>query len=47
MLRADPMYEARHIQKNSGTQIIAAKDGMVINPVSFSSSVRQKTLKSY
>ncbi|MBN2423241.1 MBL fold metallo-hydrolase [Candidatus Woesearchaeota archaeon] len=47
MLQADPIYEAREIQKQSQAQVIAAKDGLVINPVSFSSSVRQKTLKNY
>jgi ribonuclease BN (tRNA processing enzyme) len=47
MLQADPLYEAREIQKKTKVQVIAAKDGLVINPVSFSSSVRQKTLKNY
>ncbi|MBD3204411.1 hypothetical protein GF327_09040 [Candidatus Woesearchaeota archaeon] len=47
MLQADPLYEAREIQKSTGIQVISAKDGMELNPVSFSSSVRQKTLKGY
>jgi ribonuclease BN (tRNA processing enzyme) len=47
MLRADPLMEARYIQKNSGCQIIAAKDGMVINPVSYDASLKQKTLNIY
>ncbi len=47
MLQADPLYEIRTIQKNSGVQVIAAKDGMSINPTSFSATVRQKSLRSY
>ncbi len=47
MLEADPMYEAREIQKKTYTQVIAAKDGMAINPLSYSSSLRQKTLKNF
>ena len=47
MLQADPLYEAREIQKQTQVQVITAKDGMVINPVSFASSIRQKTLKNY
>jgi ribonuclease BN (tRNA processing enzyme) len=47
MLKADPMYEAREIQKETGTQIIAAKDGMTINPISYSTGNRQKTLNMY
>jgi phosphoribosyl 1,2-cyclic phosphodiesterase len=47
MLQADPLYEVREIQKNTGVQTIAAKDGMSINPTNFSATVRQKSLKSY
>jgi len=47
MLQAEPMYEARQIQKESGIQVIAAKDGMTINPISFSATVRQKSLTKY
>lgn len=47
MLQADPLYEIRTIQKNTGVQVIAAKDGMSINPTSFSATVRQKSLKGY
>jgi ribonuclease BN (tRNA processing enzyme) len=47
MLKADPLYEARDIQKKTGIQVISAKDGMVINPISYSAGLRQKTLKMY
>jgi len=47
MLKADPLYEAREIQKATGIQVIAAKDGMAINPISYSTSSRQKTLNMY
>ena len=46
MIESDPTYEAREIQKASGVQVVAAKDGMVINPVSYSAEKGQKTLKS-
>ena len=47
MLKADPLYEARDIQKKTGVQIISAKDGMMINPISYSSGLRQRTLNMY
>ena len=47
MLQADPINEARKIQKETNVQTIAAKDGMVINPVSYSVNLRQKTLKMF
>jgi ribonuclease BN (tRNA processing enzyme) len=47
MLQADPLYETREIQKETGVQVIAAKDGMTINPVSFTTTVRQRNLNSF
>ncbi|MCK5107178.1 MAG: MBL fold metallo-hydrolase [Nanoarchaeota archaeon] len=47
MLKADPLYEAREIQKETGMQIISAKDGMTVNPLSYSTSSRQKTLNMF
>lgn len=47
MLQSQPMYEAREIQKSTGVQVIAAKDGMTINPISFATTVRQKSLKGF
>ncbi|RMF06879.1 hypothetical protein D6764_01180 [Candidatus Woesearchaeota archaeon] len=47
MLSADPLHEARKIQKESGVQTIAAKDGMTIDPVSYSARLKQKTLKHF
>ena len=47
MLESDPLYEAREIQKATGIQVISAKDGMTINPLSFAATVRQKNLTSY
>ena len=42
MIEADSLYEAREIQKETGIQVIAVKDGMTINPISFTTTVRQK-----
>ncbi|MEM2130913.1 MAG: hypothetical protein QXM96_01965 [Candidatus Woesearchaeota archaeon] len=47
MLQADPLYEARELQKNTKTNVIAAKDGMLINPLSFTTTVRQSSLNNY
>ena len=45
MHNANPIYEARQIHKETGLHIMTAKEGMVLNPISFSSSVRQARLK--
>jgi phosphoribosyl 1,2-cyclic phosphodiesterase len=47
MLQSEPLYQAREIQKTTGIQVVAAKDGMTINPVSFATTVRQKNLKGF
>jgi len=47
MIKADPMYQIREIQKATGIQTIAAKDGMVINPLSYSVDHGQRTLQSF
>ena len=47
MLDADPIYEAREIQKKTGCQVIAAKDGLVVNPVSYAASLKQRKLDSF
>ncbi|MBW3015006.1 MBL fold metallo-hydrolase [Candidatus Woesearchaeota archaeon] len=44
MLKADPIIQAREIQRQTGVQTIAAKDGMVISPGTYSAHSRQKTL---
>ncbi|NQU98066.1 MBL fold metallo-hydrolase [Candidatus Woesearchaeota archaeon] len=47
MLDADPIYEAREIQKKTKSQVIAAKDGLVVNPVSYTASLKQRKLNSF
>ena len=47
MLSADPINEARTIQKESKCQVIAAKDGMMLNPYSYSAIIKQRTLNLY
>jgi len=46
-LKADPLYEIREIQKATNCQVIAAKDGMVVNPISYAVEQSQKTLYKY
>ncbi len=46
-LKADPLYEIREIQKETNCQVIAAKDGMVINPISYDVQQGQKSLYKY
>ena len=47
MVKSDPLYEAREIQKETKVQTIAAKDGMVLNPVSYSVYQGQRTLHAF
>ncbi len=47
MLKADPLNEARNIQKTAKVQTIAANDGVSINPVSYAAGLRTKTLNLY
>ena len=44
MLQADPLHQVREINKATGVQTIAARDGMVINPLSYSVDKGQGTL---
>jgi len=44
IVKSDPMYQIREIQKATGIQTIAAKDGMIINPLSYSVDQGQRTL---
>ncbi|MEA3379106.1 MAG: MBL fold metallo-hydrolase [Nanoarchaeota archaeon] len=47
MLDANPLYQAREIQRKTGVQTIAAHDGLTINPISYSASSKQKRLNSF
>jgi len=47
MIKSDPLYIIREMQKQTGVHIIAAKDGMCINPLSHSADRGQKTLRAY
>lgn len=44
MLKADPIYEAREIQRQTQIQTIAAKDGLILKPNNFETKIKQKTL---
>ncbi|MBT4824877.1 hypothetical protein HN695_01345 [Candidatus Woesearchaeota archaeon] len=47
MVESDVLSQTRFIQKETQIQTIAAKDGMVINPVSYAVNLRQKTLNLF
>jgi hypothetical protein len=47
MIEANPIYQARDITKITGIPIIAAEDGMVIDPSNYASRLRQKKLESF
>jgi len=47
MLSVNPMTEARNITKQTKVQTIAAKDGLVVNPLSYAAKGKQKTLTGY
>jgi ribonuclease BN (tRNA processing enzyme) len=41
MINADPLYEAREVQKQTKVPTFAAKDGMLISPVPFQESTKK------
>ncbi len=47
LLTSEPIYIAREMQKKLKTQVIAAEDGMHLDPVSYSAHLKQKTLNLY
>ena len=47
LLKSDILEETRKVQRETKIQTIAAKDGMVINPISYAVNLRQKTLNFY
>jgi ribonuclease BN (tRNA processing enzyme) len=47
ILEADVFTQARFIYKETNVQTLVAKDGMVINPISYDVNVRQKTLNLF
>ena len=47
MLQADPLLEARNINRQTKTQVVAAKDGFVINPLTFAAKRRQTSLENF
>jgi len=47
MLKSDPLYEGREMQKKTNIQVIAAKDGMGIVPGSYAARSKQKRLGGF
>lgn len=47
MLKRQVLEEARNIQKTTGVQTLAAKDGLTINPLSYNVVMKQKTLRNF
>jgi len=47
LLQHDPISVARDIHIKTGVQVVAAKDGLVLNPIDSSSGQRQKRLNVY
>jgi len=47
LMKADPLYISREIQKQSGVQTVAAKDGMQLSPVSYSAGQGQRTFGTF
>lgn len=47
MLKTDPINEAREIQRETGVQTIAAKDGLIISPESYAAKSPQIRLKGF
>ncbi|MFH1324867.1 MAG: MBL fold metallo-hydrolase [Nanoarchaeota archaeon] len=47
MVKGDPLFQIREIQKSTGIQTISAKDGMIIDLISYSVDRGQRTLQAY
>ena len=47
LLQHDIISVTRDIQKKTSSQVIAAKEGMSINPFSYSAEMGQKTLRAF
>lgn len=47
MLEQDPVLEARKVHLETGVQVVAAMDGQVISPASYSAHGKQRQLKGY
>ncbi len=47
IIEANPIYEAREIQRQTGIQVIAAHDGLKIDPMSYSAASGQRKLAGF
>lgn len=47
LLKHDPIAAARDLQRQTGCQVIAAKDGMSLSPSTFAASTRQQKLNLF
>jgi len=47
MLQADPLVEARHIQRETKVDVIAATDGLIVNPGAFAAKMKQVSLDNF
>jgi hypothetical protein len=47
MINANPLLEAREIQRQTGVQTLAATDGLTLNPLNYAAQSRQKTLNLF
>ncbi|MCK4589901.1 MAG: hypothetical protein KAT77_05635 [Nanoarchaeota archaeon] len=47
VLKADPLLESRDIQRQTGIQTIAAKDGFIITPASYDARSKQQRLNLF
>lgn len=47
VLQANPVYEAREVQKRSGVQVVAAQEGLCVDPLSYAVEVRQTTIGKF
>ncbi len=44
IIEQNPIYQAREIQRRTNVQTIAARDGLVIDPITFSASLKQRQI---
>lgn len=47
IIESNPLYDSRELQKKTGIQVIAATDGMIIEPESYAANTSQKNLDHF
>lgn len=47
IIEQNPIYQAREIQRKTNVQTVAARDGLVVDPINLSASLKKKQIDTY